>query len=87
MYALPQDNFYRFLESTRFILRHAKKQKKIVAHHYMQLNNSKLQQNQSIKRFNPNQSSMVIKTESQDTYDIYLTKLFLDQLNNELQYY
>lgn len=87
MYALPQDNFYRFLESTRFILRYAEKQKKIVAHHYMQLNNTELQNNKELIRFTPKQSSMIIKTETQDAYDLYLTKLFLDQLNSELQFY
>ncbi|MBT4604619.1 B12-binding domain-containing radical SAM protein [archaeon] len=87
MYGLPKDNFYKFLSSVRFILSHAN-QKKIVAHHYMQLNNTEFktnpQHNKYIKRINKNASSMVIKTEQQTTTDLYLTKLFTDQLNNEL---
>jgi radical SAM superfamily enzyme YgiQ (UPF0313 family) len=85
MYGLPKDNFYRFLSSVRFILKHATNQKKIVAHHYMQLNNTELQNNKDLIRFTPHNSSMIIKTESQDAYDLYLTKLFIDQLNAELK--
>ena len=84
MYGLPKDNFYKFLQSCRFIIKYATKQKQVVAHHYMQLNNTELQKNKELVRFTPNNSSMIIKTESQDAYDLYLTKLFLDQLNQEL---
>ncbi len=87
MYGLPKDDFYTFLNSARYIIKYATKQKKVIAHHYMQLNNTELQSNKELIRFTPNSSSMIIKTQSQDAYDLYLTKLFLDQLNTELHYY
>src|SRR3989338_3341941 len=91
MYGLPRDTFFKFLKSIQFILNNAKKQKKIVAHHYMLLNNTEFSKNNnknnSIKRITPKSSSMVIKTDSQNAYDFYLTKLFVDTINKELDFY
>ena len=85
MYGLPKDNFYKFLNSIRFLLTHAKLQKQIVAHHYMQLNNTSFSSHSKIVRLSPGSSSMVIQTDSQTVSDLYLTKLFLKQLNEELK--
>ncbi len=84
MYGLPGDNFYKFLNSCKFLLKNAKKQNKIVAHHYMVLNNTTF--HKDVERFNPKHSSMVTKTDTQNVSDLYLTKLFVDQLNEELKF-
>ncbi len=81
MYGLPKDNFYKFLSSVRFILRNTT-QKKIVAHHFMQLNNTTEKETTRIKK---TQSSMVMETGTQNILQLHLTKLFLDQLNEELK--
>ncbi len=84
MYGLPSDSFEKFLDSIHFLLTNATKQTQIVAHHYMQLNNTTFANQASLIRLNPNSSSMVIQTNTQTTSDLFLTKLFLKQLNQEL---
>jgi len=84
MYGLPKDNFYKFLNSCRFLLQHATRQKRIYAHHFMVLNNTTF--HKDVERFNPQHSSMVLKTDTQNVLDLYLTKLFVDQLNEELKF-
>jgi len=84
MYGLPGDNFYKFLNSCRFLLQHATRKKKIIAHHHMVLNNTTF--HNDVERFNPEHSSMVLKTDTQNVLDLYLTKLFVDQLNEELKF-
>ena len=84
MYGLPGDNFYKFLNSCRFLLQYATRNKKITAHHHMVLNNTTF--HNDVERFNPHHSSMVLKTDTQDVLDLYLTKLFVDQLNEELKF-
>ncbi len=87
MYGLPQDNFFAFCNSARFLLTNAPSQKKLVAHHWMQLNNTELQKDPSVTRFTPEHSSMVIKTSTQTVLELYQTKLFIDMLNEELKVY
>jgi len=84
MYGLPQDTFFRFLLSARFILDNAKKQHNLVAHHFMLLNNTDSLQHENVDRYTDATSGMVIRTETQDAFDIYKTKLFLDLINDEL---
>lgn len=80
MYGLPGDTFFKFLNSCKFILGNAKRQGKIVAHHFMPLSNTEFS---SVERFIPKNSSMVIKTDTQDAVDFYFTKLFVDLVNGE----
>lgn len=87
MYGLPGDTFFSFLQSMQFLLRNAKKQRKVVAHHFMILNNTTFRSDPNIVRFTPTSSSMVLKTDTQDTLELYLTKLFVDMVNEELEYY
>lgn len=87
MYGLPKDNFYKFLNSARFILNNSR-QKEIRAHHFMQLNNTEFKTQdleKKIVRYRENQSSMVVKTDTQDALDLYKTKLFIDLLNARLK--
>lgn len=85
MYGLPKDNFFKFLNSTRFILNNAKKQNSISAHHFMLLNNTKFYHENSAQRLSEDNSSMVIKTNSQNVLDLYKTKLFVEMINEELK--
>ena len=85
MYGLPGDTFFKFLISARFVLEQAKRQQKLVAHHFMLLNNTQLAGHAGIERFSQNSSSMVIKTVTQDIFELYKTKLFVDMLNEELK--
>jgi len=80
MYGLPGDTFFKFINSCKFILENAKRQGKLVAHHFMPLSNTEFS---SVDRFIPNNSSMVIKTDTQDAIDFYFTKLFVDLVNGE----
>ena len=82
MYGLPGDTFFKFLNSCKFIIDNASKQGKIVAHHFMPLSNTEFS---SVERFIPKNSSMVIKTETQDAVDFYFTKLFVDMVNGEIR--
>ncbi len=84
MYGLPQDTFFKFLLSTRFVLRNAKRQDSLVAHHYMQLNNTASENTDEQKRYSETHSSMVVHTKTQDAFDIFKTKLFMDMINEEL---
>src|SRR3989338_5587299 len=86
MYGLPGDTFFSFLQSMRFLLRNAIKQKKVVAHHFMVLNNTTFGM-QEMVRFTPAVSSMILKTQTQDTLELYLTKLFVEMVNEELGWY
>ncbi len=86
MYGLPGDTFFSFLESMRFLLRNACKQKKVVAHHFMVLNNTMFGE-QGMVRFTPHSSSMILKTSTQDTLELYLTKLFVEMVNGEMEWY
>ncbi|GEM_PF-7037853 len=86
MYGLPGDTFFSFLQSMQFLLRHALKQRKVVAHHFMVLNNTTFGM-QEMVRFTPNTSSMILKTQTQDTFELYLTKLFVEMVNSELEWY
>ncbi len=85
MYGLPGDTFYKFLNSTRFLLTHATKQQKLVAHHSMLLNNTVLFEKKNVDRYSDSHSSMIIKTPTQDVVELYKTKLFVDMLNKELE--
>jgi len=84
MYGLPKDNFFKFLESMKFVILNAPTQNKVVAHHYMQLNNTTFAED-DITRITPEHSSMVIKTDTQNVLDLYKTKLFVDMINEELK--
>jgi len=86
MYGLPGDTFFSFLQSMQFLLRNARKQKKVVAHHFMVLNNTTFGM-QEMVRFTPAVSSMILKTQTQDTLELYLTKLFVEMVNSELEWY
>lgn len=86
MYGLPGDTYFSFLESMRFLLRNARKQKKVVAHHFMVLNNTVFGA-QGMVRFTPHSSSMILKTSTQDTLELYLTKLFVEMVNEEMEWY
>lgn len=85
MYGLPGDTFYKFLNSARFLLTHATKQHKLVAHHSMLLNNTTLFEKKTVERYSETHSSMIIKTPTQDVVELYKTKLFIDLLNKELE--
>ncbi|MBI2572803.1 cobalamin B12-binding domain-containing protein [Candidatus Woesearchaeota archaeon] len=85
MYGLPGDTFYKFLNSARFLLTHATKQHKLVAHHSMLLNNTILFEKKNVDRYSETHSSMIIKTPTQDIVELYKTKLFIDMLNKELE--
>jgi len=85
MAGLPGDNFYKFLNSARFLLNNAKKQSILPVHHYMQLNKTTFCQNKEIYRYEKNNSSMIIKTDTQDLLDFYKIKLFVAMLNEELK--
>ncbi len=109
MYGLPGDTFFSFLQSMRFLLKYALRQKKVVAHHFMLLNNTTFNDVKfndggfndtthftdnnnnnnigGVVRFTPLASSMVIKTQTQDVLELYLTKLFVDMVNEELGCY
>ncbi|OVE75027.1 hypothetical protein BVX95_00515 [archaeon D22] len=83
MYGLPSDNFYKFLSSVCFILKNSN-QRNVVAHHFMNLNNTPLFENpKDIKRLNKNNSSMVISNGSENVIDFHNSKLFLEMINNE----
>lgn len=86
MYGLPGDTFFSFLQSMQFLLRNARKQHKVVAHHFMVLNNTVFGL-QGMVRFTPSASSMILKTETQDTLELYLTKLFVEMVNEEMAWY
>lgn len=81
MYGLPGDTFFKFLSSAAFILAHARRQKKVVAHHAMILNNTAFAEGGPV-RMDAADSSMVIRTETQNTLDLYKIKLFLRLLNS-----
>lgn len=85
MYGLPGDTFYKFLNSVRFLLIHATKQHKLVAHHSMLLNNTVLFEKKTAKRYSDSNSSMIIKTPTQDVVELFKTKLFVDMVNKELE--
>ncbi|MBW3020580.1 B12-binding domain-containing radical SAM protein [Candidatus Woesearchaeota archaeon] len=87
MYGLPGDSFMKFLNSSKFILNNAVKQTNLRAHHFMLLNQTSFYDNKEVKRFNEENSSMVIKTKTQNSLDLYKTKLFIDQINKELKFY
>ncbi|MBN1176004.1 radical SAM protein [Candidatus Woesearchaeota archaeon] len=79
MYGLPKDNFFRFLRTINFIKKYSR-QKGVPAHHYMLLNNTS---NSNCVRMFENNSSMVIKTDTQDVLDLYKQKLFIDLINKK----
>lgn len=85
MYGLPGDTFFKFLNSARFVLEHARRQQKLVAHHFMLLNNTAFAYSAGMERFSRGSSSMVIKTPTQDIFELYKTKLFIDMVNDELR--
>ena len=87
MIGLPKDNFYKFLNSTRFLLNNAVKQKILPAHHYMVLNKTPFchDREKVIYRYEENNSSMIIKTDTQDLLDFYKTRLFVNMINEELK--
>ena len=85
MYGLPKDNFFKFLKSTRFVLNNAKKQINLPAHHFMLLNNTKYYHSKAAERLSEENSSMVIKTDTQDVIDFYKTRLFVEMINAELK--
>ena len=85
MYGLPGDTFYKFLNSARFLLTHATKQHKLVAHHSMLLNNTVLFEKKTVQRYSETSSSMIIQTATQNIVDLYKTKLFVDMINKELE--
>lgn len=80
MYGLPKDNFFKFLTSLEFVLKHSN-QKDVPTHHFMLLNNTDFMQKKDLLRYDEKNSSMVIKTCSEDAKDFYKTKLFLDLLS------
>lgn len=82
MYGLPGDTFYKFLLSARFLLAHSS-QSRLVAHHYMQLNNTA--SFSGIERLSEKSSSMVVLTPTQNVVDLTVTKLFIDMVNRELR--
>lgn len=84
MYGLPKDNFFKFFESMKFVILNAPTQNKVVAHHYMQLNNTTFFED-DLTRITPEHSSMVIRTDTQNVLDLYKTKLFIDMINEELK--
>jgi anaerobic magnesium-protoporphyrin IX monomethyl ester cyclase len=88
MHALASDNIFKFLNSCKFILNNATSQKQIISHHLMMLNNTTYFDNKqelNLIRYTPNSSSMIIKTNTQDVFDLYKTKLYLDMTNAELK--
>ena len=85
MHGLPGDNFFKFLNSMRFVIEHAPKQNKVISHHYMLLNNTSFFESNTVERLTPSASSMVVKTNTQDVVDLYKTKLFVDMVNWELK--
>ncbi|PIN73834.1 hypothetical protein COV20_01825 [Candidatus Woesearchaeota archaeon CG10_big_fil_rev_8_21_14_0_10_45_16] len=85
MYGLPKDTFFKFLHSMQFVINNAVSQNKVVAHHFMQLNNTAFADAPGISRITPEHSSMVLKTDRQDVLDLYKTKLFVDMVNEELK--
>lgn len=85
MYGLPGDTFYKFLNSAKFLLAHATKQHKLVAHHSMLLNNTVLFEKKTAQRYSETSSSMIIQTATQNIVDLYKTKLFVDMVNKELE--
>jgi len=80
MVGLPGDTFFKFLNSASFVLTHARKQKAIVAHHAMVLNRTALDVGDPV-RMDPKASSQVIRTDTQNTLDLYKLKLFVRRLN------
>lgn len=86
MYGLPEDDFFKFLNSSRFILNNAKKQNQLPAHHFMLLNNTSYAEEINKKdRIDETNSSMVIKNDSQNVIDLFKTKLFVEMINEELK--
>ncbi|MBT7902405.1 radical SAM protein [Candidatus Woesearchaeota archaeon] len=88
MYGLPGDTFLKFLNSAKFILNNSRKQNQLRAHHFMLLNNTQFfreQENHKLQRFNQNNSSLIIKTNSQDAVDLEMINLFTHSLNEELK--
>jgi radical SAM superfamily enzyme YgiQ (UPF0313 family) len=85
MYGLPNDTFFKFLNSTRFILNNAKTQNTLPAHHFMLLNNTRYYKDKNIQRLSKDNSSIVIKTNTQNLIDFHKTKLFVEMINNELK--
>jgi len=79
MYGLPKDNFYKFLRSFNFLVTYSN-QNKIPAHHLMVLNNTDLSE---CNRYDPENSSKVIKTDTQDCTELYKTQLFLSMVNKK----
>ncbi|MBN2880866.1 cobalamin-dependent protein [Candidatus Woesearchaeota archaeon] len=84
MYGLPEDNFFKFLNSTRFLLKYAKYQNQLPAHHFMLLNNTEFEKELD-NRMDKNNSSMILQTSTQNPIDLFKTKLFVEQLNEELK--
>jgi radical SAM superfamily enzyme YgiQ (UPF0313 family) len=82
MYGLPKDNFYKFLRSFNFLTKYST-QKKIPAHHFMVLNNTLFSK---CNRYDENNSSKVIKTDTQDCIDFYKTQLFINLINEKKHY-
>jgi len=85
MYGLPKDTFFKFLNSTRFILNNALSQTNLPAHHLMLLNNTKFYSENEIIRMSNENSSIVIKTDTQNLVDFHKTKLFVEMINAELK--
>jgi len=77
MYGLPEDNFYKFLRSLNFLTTYSS-QKTVPAHHFMVLNNTDFSK---CVRYDPNNSSKVIKTDTQDCTDFYKIQMFLNMIN------
>jgi len=85
MYGLPEDDFFKFLKSIEFLLKYAVKQQQISAHHFMLLNNTAFCEDKSIIRLNEQNSSMVLKTKTESTMELFKKKLFIDIINEELK--
>lgn len=87
MYGLPNDDFFKYLNSARFVLNNASRQKILPAHHFMLLSNTPFDNNkkdQKLQKLTKN-SSIVLNSGNQDIKQLYLIKLFNDQLNSELK--
>lgn len=86
MYGLPGDNFFKFLNSARFLLKHASRQNQLPAHHFMLLNNTEYgSELDRLSRMQEKNSSMVFVSSTQNIVDLFKTKLFVDMLNIELK--
>lgn len=85
MYGLPEDTFFTFLRSAQFLLNHSRKQNQLRAHHFMVLNNSDFGSDSNLVRFHSNNSSLILNNGSESVLDIYLTKLYIDLVNQEMK--